>query len=404
MSEHSSKKNRNESTAAQPGGGLTLVDLVLFFWRYKWVVIAAVGLTVLLGLIHVLSRERSYEYSTTIELAVYQADNGTRAVEPVEDVVAKLRSSFIPSAIDSTEGVASSGNSQGVRILLSARRPENTNLIELSSQGKQEHADLHIRLHRRVLELLIEDQRLRYELEQYRLEREYELARIELEELEDERVQRVERLKLENQVAQARAELENLQDAEGLLEEQISALDVKSELVQSRLNELETYIEGGRENRERASNQAASGPDGMTLMLIDNSLQSDIERQARLEDQLLIEIPAERTRIDNSLKENLRLQGVQAERITRQEAELEKLRLDQQREVSRQRPVVKGLQARLESLRMTRAVLAPRRSLLPADTRSRDLLAVYVIAGMVLAVILAGLVSLIEQAARRLSA
>lgn len=397
------KHDQARTRTTQPDDGLTLVDLALFFWRYRWVILITMGLSVALGLVHVLSRERTYEFSTTIELAVYQSDNGTRAVEPVEDVVAKLKSSFIPSAIDSTEGVASSGNSEGVRIRLSAMRPANTNLIELSSLGKQEHSDIHIRLHQRVLALLIEDQRTRYELEQHRLEREYEIARIELEEMRDDRVQRVERLKLENNMAEARAALEGLRDTEGLLEDRLAALDVKEELVKSRVEELETHIARARDNRERVSSQVTSGAEGMTLMLIDNSLHEDIERQAKLEDLLHLDIPADRVRIDNELKENRRLQEVQSERLARIEAELEKLQVDQQREVARQEPVVEGLKARLDSLQMTRAVLAPRQSLMPADTRSRNLLAVYLIIGAILAVVLAGLVSLIERAARQLN-
>jgi hypothetical protein len=307
----------------------------------------------------------------------------------------------VPAARDAIEGIFSANHPDGVRIPMRIGKAGNTNLVQMKSNGPAGLAELHMQFHELIVDLLVNDQRAEYEVERQRLQRQLEQERLKLEELEDERVQRAERLRLENVVAEARAELEDLKDKERLLSDQLATLEVEESLTKDQLETLEAHIEAARASRAEATGQASSGPDGLTLMLLGESLQNDIERQAVLEDRLMLKIPRERSRISADLNENRRQQEVQAERISLREAELEKLGVDQDREIARQRPLVEQLESQFETFHMTRPVAPPRRSDVPTDTGSRNLMALYGIAGVVIGLMLAGFFALGQQVAKR---
>ncbi|NBB91759.1 MAG: hypothetical protein GVY32_01150 [Gammaproteobacteria bacterium] len=379
-------------------GGLTLVDLALFLWSQKFVLLIVVGLSVALALAYALGRERVYEFTTTIELGWYQSEDTAQTLEPVEAVIAKLNNSFIPTAIErwAAELEAENGEVPGVRLI--ARPLTDTSLVLLSSAGTAANSHSIKRLHERVLRMLANDQRQEFELEKTRLEKELELAAIALEELEDERVQRVARKRLENKIGQAQAQIEKLADSERLIERQLASLESRQSLIEARLPELDRYIEEARASRTSAVEDAGSGADGMTLMLISSSLQEDIERQAQLEEALAVNIPNERARLENQLAEARREQLVQAEQVEEFQAELDKLLVDQERAVARQRPRVQEVRSYLDSLQVSRALIEPRRSLRPVDVSSRNLLVLAAFVGLVAALLVAGLISLARAA------
>lgn len=383
-------------------GGVTLVDLTVFLWAYKWVLAATVAAFIAAALVYAIGRDRVYEIQTTIELGWFQSVNGIKTLEPPDDIIAKLNSSFIPAAVQDWSNGITSSPEQSVGVTVVARRLAETNLIQLSSPGKPGQVESIKLLHREILGMLMEDQRQRYELEQRRLHRELETARIRLDELEDERVREVARKGILKQINQAQAELDRFRDVEQLYRDRLEALESRKELVESQIVELGKHIEEARAQRQRAVTEVESGSEGMTLMLIDSALQQSIERRARLEELLVFGLPGEQAEFEQQLAQALRQQSIQSEEVARLEAELEKLEIEQERAAELQRPVVRELESRLDSLKMPRAVIDPRRSLRPIDAGSKQLLALAFIAGSVVALFLAGLLSLIRTARSKL--
>lgn len=398
MTEKRSQAGDGQQGGEAGSGDLTLVDLALFLWAQKVVLVVVVGLSVAIALAYALTRERVYEFTTTIELAGYQSGDTIQTLESADAVIAKLNNSFIPSAIENWASELEAETGSAPAIKLTARRPTDTSLVLLSSPGAAGNAGEIKRLHTEVLAMLVEDQRREYELERTRLAAELELASIELEELEDERVQRVAQKALQTEISQAREQLAELADAELLLEEQLELQEVRRALIESRIPELEAYIEEARARRPDATEGAASGAEGMTLMLINSTLQQDMLRLAQLEEVLSVNIPNERARLAKELAQKQREQNVQAERVERLEADLEKLLIDQERAVAKQRPRVQELRSYLGSLQESRALVEPRQSIRPIDTSSRNLLVLAVIVGLFLGLLLSGVIGLAGSA------
>ena len=381
---------------------ISLVDLAVSLWQHKWVIVGVTVLCTLAGLAYALSKERVYEFTTTIEIGTRLVDAQVRAIEPSHNVIAKLENTYVPESIRLYQEELQQEDGRSHRLTVNVRSPRDTDLVILTSTGPEELGKFYIPLQNRILARLVEDHERDTELERTRLENELQQARIRMEELEDERVLRVERNRLENKISEAENKLASLEDQEKLLTAELENLTVQEELIRNRLNELEEFVAQARERRARAQQQAQGGTDSMALMLIDNELQRDIDRQTTLEERLLVELPETRANLRSSLEDNQRQQRLQSETINALEGELEKLVLDQEREQARHRPEVRELEIRLSNLRETRAILPPRQSLNPVGTSRALIVALSMILGGVLGIFAVGLLILAKSTREQL--
>lgn len=378
---------------------IDLADLVASIWRRKWLVLAVMLVCMLLGIGYALTKATAYEYSTTIEIGTRVVDGETQPIERPQTVVAKLEKNYVPEAIRTFEQERKNNGGRDVGLKVSAQSPENTNLVLLSSQGTEELGKYYIPLHNRVLQRLSMDHERQTELQRLEIRNKLLIARQELERVTDERVLRVERNELQTKISAARNELEQLKDQAELINAEIENLDVQEDLIRSRLEELSEFVKRARDRRASAQMEVSGGTDSMALMLIDNELQRDIDRRTELEERLLVALPDSRATLRNQLEENQRAQTLQQEAIGALEARYEKLLLDQEREVPRAEAEVAEVQAQLDSLRETQAVLPPQRSIEPVGTSPNMTIALSVILGIVFGLFVA-LVSIFAKSVR----
>jgi capsular polysaccharide biosynthesis protein len=394
----------NEANERKYEDEVSLVDLALVLWEQKWVVTGVVILCTLLGIAYTFVKSDTYEYSTTIEIGTRLEGDEARPIEPPGTVASKLERNYIPEAIRTYEQelIANNGGQQ-LSLGVHVTQPEDTSLVVLTSRATEQLGDYYIRLHSRVVDRIAEDHRRASELEQVRIENRLEEAELRLEELTDERVLRVERKELENRITSAKNKLAQLSDQEELLKAELENLDVQEELIQKRLAELSEYIERARERRADTQSEVQGGAEGMALMLIDNDLQRDIDRQTELEQRLLVELPESRANLRSELEDSQRQQALQRKEITALEAQYEKLLIDQERRVPEAEASVREFETRLENLRETRPVLPPQRSLKTVGISGKLIVALSVVIGGVLGLFAAMLVGFVHRVRRRIA-
>lgn len=383
---------------------ISLVDLAIALWEQKWIVIGVAVLCTLLGVGYAMTRTPVYEYSTTIEIGTRLEGNETRPVEPPSNVVAKLERNYIPEAIRTYEEELQEAEGGQVNLRVDASNPSETNLVVLTSEGADDLGAYYIRLQNRVVGRLSEDHERDTKLEEVRLKNELAQAQLRLDELTDERVLKVERQELENRTIAEKNKLENLAGQQELLEAELENLDVQEELVQKRLNELSEFIANARERRAQTQSEVRGGAEGMAMMLINNELQRDIDRQTELEERLLVELPESRASLRSQLQDNQREQSLQRETIDALEAKYEKLLIDQERRLPQARAKVEELETRIANLRETRAVLPPRQSLRPVGSRPSMYVALSVVLGLMLGVFAAFMVGFVKSVRKQLNA
>jgi capsular polysaccharide biosynthesis protein len=392
--------NESHSTMQRYDDEIDLAELVAELWKRKWIIIGVTVACTILGVAYALSKEAIYEYSTTIQIGTRIVDDETRPIERPEAVAAKLESSYIPEAVRTYQDKIASNGDAFTSLQVSVDRPDDTNIVLLSSEGSEEGSRHYIPLHNRVVDHLIQDHERETELERVRLKNQLQKARQELERVTDERVLRVERDEITTRISAARNELEKLKDQAELINAELENLDVREELVRSRMEELAQFIEQGRKRRAQAQTEVTGGADSMALMLIDNELQGYIDRRTELEERLLVELPESRATLRTRLEENQRAQAMQSETIGALEARLQKLVLDQEREIPSAQAEVEEIRAQLDALRETRALLPPQRSLQPIGASAPLIVALSVILGGMLGVFLA-LGSMFAQSVRQ---
>lgn len=352
---------------------IDLAELAAAIWRRKWIVLGVMLACIALGVGYALTRDRIYEYSTTIEIGTRVVESEARPIEPPQTVVAKLEKNYIPEAIRTFAQESKKNGGAGIRLNVRTNSPANTDLVVLTSEGPEELSQYYIPLHVRLLQRLSSDHARQAELQRLELQNQLRMAEQELERIKDERVLRVERDELNTKISAAKNSLEQLKDHNELITAELENLDVQEELIRARLEELSAFVERARQRRASAQTEVTDGTDSMALMLIDNELQRDIDRRTALEERLLVDLPESRTELRNKLEESQRAQNLQQENIGALEARYEKLLLDQEMEVPRAEAKVAELQTQFDTLRETRAVLPPRQSLDPVG-QSRTLI------------------------------
>jgi predicted nucleic acid-binding Zn-ribbon protein len=375
------------SQRVEPVDEIDLVELAATFWQHKWLFLVVASLCGLVGAVFALTRTPVYEFSTTIEIGTKLVGDDPVLIEQPQTVAAKLQQNYIPEAIRAYEGELQQSGNGARNLSVAVDTPSDTNLVVLRSQGPEALAAYYLPLHERVVGHLADDHGRESRLERVRLRNQLEAARLELETLTDDRVLRVERDELNRQLSSERDQLAQLNDQEALLRAELDNIDSQDSLVRSRLEELGQFVEQARQRRSIAQEQVQGGTDSMVLMLLDNELQRDIDRQTELEERLTIQLPEKRATLRTQLEANQREQVLQQEVVTGLEARYEKLLLDQERRVPRAKANVTELETRMENFRETKPVLPPQQSLKPVGTGKALILALALVVGVLLGVV-----------------
>lgn len=274
-----------------PEDEISLVDLWLTLLRYKRLIATITMAVFLLGVAVAVFKTDRYAYTTTIQIARV----GDQLLEPPDTLLAKLNESYIPYVLQQRLQ-----QEPGAMVIhVSAEIPKNSNLILIRSEGPEADADLHLKVHGQILDRLAQDQ--------------------------DPAIDVV-KLSMENDLNRLRNQLGKLKDQAVSLQAQNERLNEQEVLLKNQLKDLKKLIDSSESNRNKALREVEGEAKAMTLMLIDTETRKYMDREAEIEERLLVGLPAERDALKNGLADNLRNQTELQERLREAEAKIVNIR------------------------------------------------------------------------------
>lgn len=381
---------------------LTASDVVRILARRKHQIGLIFFVVLILAGSYIYFRPSIYAYTTTIEIgSSIRSEDGKAQVMPLEPprtVVTKVEQAYGPAALQAL----SIENPRVAAIKFIATAPKETDLVVLTSHGPEVDEKIHLQIHSLVASNIQEDHNqkispLRITLEQQLSQTKIELAALtdkttlrlqkrqivvplteekaKLETLKDPRMFGAKKRELENyieqsrqklndlldpriielprkaiqqKITQAKLELQELQDQARLLKTEFVSLDEKKLLITRQSSELAAQISKSVENR-RSAVEKTGDMSAVAILLIDNEIQQNRNRLNDLEDRLYINLPRQRQELEKHLEDNRRAQEMQWSKISEYEGQYEKLLIEQDREVERQRVVVTQAEEKLET-------------------------------------------------------
>ncbi len=267
---------------------ISLVDLWLILEKRKKLLVTILVGAVLLGLGVALVQSNKYTYTTSIEIA--RSTDGL--LEEPGTVLAKLQQSYIPLVIHE---YGSTHPEESTNINIAAAIPKGSEIVVLSSEGREGENLLLAELHQSIVDKIAKDH--------------------------DSTISVI-KAELEAQLHGAENKLGELQDKAVFTENQIERLDEKSKLITKQIDEIGKVIEESRKNRIKAVSEVTGEAKAMTLLLIDNEIQQYQERESMLIEQLHLGLASERDLLQQELANNSRAQAEQQEKILEMKAKI----------------------------------------------------------------------------------
>ncbi|MBK9130702.1 MAG: hypothetical protein IPM20_03530 [Gammaproteobacteria bacterium] len=274
-----------------PEDEISLVDLWLILLRHRRLIAAIVVVAFLLGLAAAALKTDRYAYTTTIQIARV----GDQLLEQPDTLLAKLNESYIPYVLQQRL----QQEPGAMAIHAGAEIPKNSNLILIRSEGPEADADLHLKVHGQILDRLAQDQ--------------------------DPAIDVV-KLSMENDLNRLRNQRDKLKDQAESLQSQDQRLNEQEVLLKNQLKDLKKLIDSSESNRNKALREVEGEAKAMTLMLIDTETRKYMDREAEIEERLLVGLPQERDTLKNGLADNLRSQAELQERLREAEAKIVNIR------------------------------------------------------------------------------
>ncbi len=179
-----------------------------------------------------------YTFSTTIQIGDTLVSNGTgtvlRAIEPPEVVMAKIKESYIPFAVNKMMN-----DREKISLDVQVRNPKGSNLIILSSKGPLSMSESYKDLHNLVVKPILEDHLKIIDVPRRSFLISSQQANIKLKNLEDPRIYSVEEKDLLIQIEAAKMKLTGLEEQEKLLLSQKMRLTETQALLRKQILAIE---------------------------------------------------------------------------------------------------------------------------------------------------------------------
>ena len=310
---------------------ISLLDLAMVIWQNRWLAATVALLTTAVGTAYALIKEQ-YEYVTLLEIGtvVDESQRGYRLIEAPANVKGRLENAYVPMVVQSYRDRLATAEGTAQLLKIDVSIPRDTDLIMLRSKAPIKMAEHYLQAHQEVVKLLQQDHQRESMLLKRRVERELDRAKMEVDRLQDQR-------------NELKAELEQIK--------------IQEKLLQDQLKELQEAIADARERRTKALTEIHDANDGILMMMVENELQRYLERVNRIEERLQIELPQNRLRLENQLKQN-------------------------QRQLEIQHKLIEEHQLRLDNFRDTQMVLPPQQSLEPVTNKTIIIALSVVLGGM----------------------
>jgi len=327
---------------------ISLIDLWLVLVRRKKILISVFLIIVGLGLILAFVTPKKYGYNTSIEVGSRVIQDRVQPIESPETLLAKIQVSYIPFVQQQYRN-ENSGDDKIYKI--SARVPKGSQLVVLESNDTETFAGAYKELQQRVVNEVQKDHKRIIEV----IRKELEIARNE-----------------------AVNQLEEFKDQEQLLSAKEKRLGNIVKMVTRQLDEAKQDLATAENSRKRSVKEAGNEAKAMTLLMLDSGIKDQRERVAGLEERRVVEIAEDQDKLAKEIASNKRLQQNQLAKIAR-------------------------VDAQLDNLVETRALLSPMQSMEPTGMAKRMILAIAIVLGIVFAVVAVFIVEFLQKAKEQMS-
>jgi hypothetical protein len=327
-----SSAGRRSTDIAYDSPGVSLVDLWSILYRRRRIAAGIFAVVVIVGGVLAFTSPRSYSFTTSIETgARLLADDRLAPIESTETVVAKIKESYIPLALQD----ALKRDASFTSVDLDASIPKNSQLIVLRSRGPIESGQTYVELHRAVLRYLTADH---------------------------DRILAVIRNGIELTMADATRKVGQLRDEARRVQGQINRVTQDEALVLKEIGIMNGLVATATENRDKAVRETKDEAHAMTLLMLTDEIRQSRVRLMQLERRVSVELPNERDTLLKLVADNQRAQAEQAK-------------------------LIESIQLQLTNLHETRAVTPTMQSLRPVGTSRSTMLGLWAVVGLVAAVL-----------------
>ncbi len=283
----SQEQSNQAITPAYYEDEISLVDLWLVLAKRKKLILATIIAFSVLGVGAALLLPKNYAYRTTIEIGTRLEGERTVLIEGVESVLAKVNETYIPLA---QHQYREKNNDDDELHEIKASIPRKSHIIVLASKGKEAKAEVYKALHLAVVEGLKQNHA---------------------------RILDVVRNNLALEKNKAERDLEEKAQQVKVIGAELKRVDISAGLASKQIKESESLIKNAKQNRTKAIREARDEARAMTLLMLDNEVQQNHTRLARLEERLHVDLADKRDKLEKSLADNKRSQLNVKDNITR---------------------------------------------------------------------------------------
>jgi len=418
---------------------ISLVDLWLVLSRRRNILLAIILAFLAAGISFALMKPILYQYSAVVQVGLKGSqgteEKGLSYIESPANVLEKLTKSYIPLAlteylqqnpdIKSAPKVKAAMAKKSDLITLEVRGKEAdsvafrgilNNIIGYIQKDHQPQMDITRSQYQRDLQraemvMAVLENPLTLKEKQKQLEIDLLSSRIKMDNLKDQRLTRVVKQKLVTQKKEQTNKLAGLADEHKRLTSELARLDDVDKLLEKRVTDLSTTIKNELKNRQASVSSINSGPEAMTVLLLDNQIQANRNQLASLEERLDIKQHSKREKINNQLKANARSQELHQKLLTDINSKLQKIDIDnshaqQQLSVKQtglqlsmdkvqlehknsiltQQQKIDGLRFKLKGLKDTQSLTPPMQSLEPVGIGKKIIVVISLLAGLFMGV------------------
>jgi len=229
---------------------------------------------------------------------------------------------------------------------------KKSDLIVLETRGQEKNSADYLGLIQSVVSLIKKDHQPQMDIVRSGLERSLESEKMRLEQLKNPLTLKLKQKKFEMDFLNSNLKIQNLKDkrlmavtkqqlitqkkdnknklaslADGLkrIKSELLRLNEVDRLLEKRALDLTSTIENELKNRKLTVRNIKSGPEAMTILLLDNQIQANRDQLAKIEERLNIQQPNIREKLNNDIKANIRSQSLHKKLVTDIDAKLQKI-------------------------------------------------------------------------------
>lgn len=388
---------------------ISLIDLFRLLLTNKKLIILIACVITTIATAYALSKPKLYEYSVNIDIGSIDVSSASavskQPLDTPQNVHANLVNGYIPVVLEAYRQ-NNPDDTNGYKI--EASIPKGSSIVQLKARGTEEQAVVYKQLMKQVVAGLVKDHEKKIASTKNQMKKDYKLAKLELSELEDATNQAVRDLtfkknlvetqtklealqdprltasprhELEKNIALQKKELSSLQEQEISIKAQLNRLDQSRDLLVKQITELDDQVQTALQQRQQAKTRIGDESRAMTMLMIDNEIQQNRDRLARLEERLYLGLENDREKLSGELNDNARSQQIQQQEIRSAQGKLEEWGLEntinirtyeaeiallkvkqqqqlanQQRAIARKNETIRELGDRLDNIQPTRAV------------------------------------------------